>query len=263
MPWRGLPARARSSAVSIPWLTALRTRWVRGSVIASSRLLSRSVSCPLSTSSASLPQSLATSRTRRGKRRNSCSTGTIRTFITERCRSFKTRAWKAMASAKRPRETSLGECFVSSFNACCSIDLPMINSPTRLITLSMRSASTRSVFSGAVWRVATLSSSTALSGIGTEVCGSLGECVLVGVALSAPAINSTSTTAMTVGMRHFASTCSAVALPASRNSSLRALSGQPASGLAASTSPSGATAFSTSWRPASGMAQFGSMREVT
>ena len=38
-----------------------------------------------------LPHCLATSRTMRGKRRNSCSTGTMRIFITERCRSFSTR----------------------------------------------------------------------------------------------------------------------------------------------------------------------------
>ncbi len=33
------------------------------------------------------------------------------------------------------------------FSACCSIDLPMINSPTRFRTLSMRPASTRRTFS--------------------------------------------------------------------------------------------------------------------
>ena len=40
----GLPARSRSAAVSMPWLIALRTRWVKGSAIASRMLLSRSVS---------------------------------------------------------------------------------------------------------------------------------------------------------------------------------------------------------------------------
>ena len=44
------------------------------------------------TSSTSLPHCLATSRTMRGKRRKSCSTGTMRIFITERCRSLSTRA---------------------------------------------------------------------------------------------------------------------------------------------------------------------------
>ena len=38
----------------MPWLTALRTMWVSGSAIASSRLLSRSVSWPLITNSTSL-----------------------------------------------------------------------------------------------------------------------------------------------------------------------------------------------------------------
>ena len=44
----------------------------------------------------------------RGKRRNNWSTGTMRIFITERCRSFSTRAWNAMASANLPRSSSFG-----------------------------------------------------------------------------------------------------------------------------------------------------------
>src|SRR5581483_11138323 len=103
----GLPALTRSSADSIPCPTALRTMWVSGSAMASRMLLSRSVSCPLTTNSTSLPHCLPTSRTTRGKRRNSCSTGTIRIFITDRCRSFNTRDWKPIASEKRLRRGSL------------------------------------------------------------------------------------------------------------------------------------------------------------
>src|SRR5437588_12953536 len=52
-----------------------------------------------------------------------------------------------MASANLPRSASLGKRLEKSFSACCSMDLPMISSPTRLRTLSMRPASTRRIFS--------------------------------------------------------------------------------------------------------------------
>ena len=65
------PACGAHPADSIPWLIALRTRCVSGSAIASRMPLSRSVSCPLTESSTSLPHCRETSRTIRGKRRNS------------------------------------------------------------------------------------------------------------------------------------------------------------------------------------------------
>ena len=46
MPSGRLPAAIRSSGVSMPWLTALRTRWRTGSIIRSIRNLSISVSWP-------------------------------------------------------------------------------------------------------------------------------------------------------------------------------------------------------------------------
>ena len=60
-----------------------------------------------------------------------------------------TRAWKPRASAKRPRSGSLGLRRTNSCTVCCSIDLPIISSPTRFNTASMRSASTRKMLSGA------------------------------------------------------------------------------------------------------------------
>jgi len=61
-----------------------------------------------------------------------CSTGTMRIFITERCRSFNTLAWKAMASGEAVcAKPSLGKRRLNSLSPCCNMDLPMINSPTR------------------------------------------------------------------------------------------------------------------------------------
>ena len=109
-----------------------------GSAIASRMRLSRSVSTPLTISSMSFPHWRATSRTTRGKRRKSCSTGTMRIFITERCRSFSTRDWKAMTSANFPAQLvfrkALGQIRCS---VCCHMDLARISSPTRLSTLSI------------------------------------------------------------------------------------------------------------------------------
>ena len=111
-------------------------------------LLSRSVSSPLSSSCTSRPRALATSRTKRGKRRKSCSTGTMRIFITDFCRSESTRDWKAITSRKRLRRASLGKRLSNSPMVWCIMDLPIMSSPTRFITVSMRSASTRRMESG-------------------------------------------------------------------------------------------------------------------
>jgi len=56
-----------------------------------------------------LLQRRAVSRTRRGKRRKSCSTGTMRIFTSQSAAGRETRDWKANASAKRVRQRVLGE----------------------------------------------------------------------------------------------------------------------------------------------------------
>ena len=134
----------------MPCPMALRTRCVSGSAIASRMLLSRSVCPPRTINSTSFPHCRATSRTTRGKRRNNCSTGTMRIFMTECCRSFRTRPWNAMASANFPRKASFGKRCPNSSSACCNIDFARISSPTRFSTLSIFSASTRSKLSGPV-----------------------------------------------------------------------------------------------------------------
>ncbi len=66
VPRRGLPAASRASGVSMPWSTELRTTWVSGSLTASSRVRSSSVSRPCMTRSTSLPHWADRSRTTRG-----------------------------------------------------------------------------------------------------------------------------------------------------------------------------------------------------
>ena len=61
-PRGGLPVSRRSAGVSMPWSAALRSRCVNGSLISSSTWRSSSVSAPVSTSSISLPSSVARSR---------------------------------------------------------------------------------------------------------------------------------------------------------------------------------------------------------
>ena len=55
-PSAGLPAALRASGASMPWSTELRTRWVSGSLTASSRVLSSSVSRPSISRRTVLPQ---------------------------------------------------------------------------------------------------------------------------------------------------------------------------------------------------------------
>ena len=64
----GLPACPRSSALSIPWPIALRSRWTSGSDRLSRMTRSSSVSPPLTTSSTSLPSAAPMSRTARVQR---------------------------------------------------------------------------------------------------------------------------------------------------------------------------------------------------
>ncbi len=63
------PAAMRSSGVSMPWLTALRTRWSTGSIIRSMRNLSISVAWPDISSRTRRSLSRARSRTTNGMRR--------------------------------------------------------------------------------------------------------------------------------------------------------------------------------------------------
>ena len=58
----GLPAARRSPGGSIPWATALRSRWIIGSTISSATALSNSVSPPRVTSSTRLPAARAIAR---------------------------------------------------------------------------------------------------------------------------------------------------------------------------------------------------------
>ena len=81
-PRGGLPAATRSSGGSRPWSSALRTRWTSGSPIASTTVRSSSVSWPTSSRSTSLPRRDARSRTSRGSRSSTASTGIIRTPMT-------------------------------------------------------------------------------------------------------------------------------------------------------------------------------------
>ena len=82
------------SAVSMPWLTALRTRCSTGSIIRSIRNLSISVSWPAQLErDPACPVSRARSRTTNGIRRKISPTGTSRTRITPSRRS---RSWRSI-----------------------------------------------------------------------------------------------------------------------------------------------------------------------
>ena len=78
-PRAGLPAASRSSGVSSPWSTALRTRWISGSLIASSTRRSTGSSPPSACHSTSLPSLRARSRTIRGKISSTVAAGVMRT----------------------------------------------------------------------------------------------------------------------------------------------------------------------------------------
>ena len=106
--------------------------------------LSRSVCSPAISSATSLPHSLATSRTTRGKAAEELLDGhhanlqnALVQFIQDaglkrqRFGKLHANGIAARAADQIPRSVR------------CSIDLPMINSPTRFMTASMRAASTR------------------------------------------------------------------------------------------------------------------------
>ena len=82
-----------------------------------------------------------------GKRRKRCSTGTMRIFITDFCRSFRMRDWKCQSVRKPRLQRIFGKTPPEIHMVWCSMLLAMISSPTRFSTESIRSASTRSRFS--------------------------------------------------------------------------------------------------------------------
>ncbi len=81
VPVGDLPRAARTAGGSMPWSTALRMRWTRGSPISSMIALSTRVDSPCTTSSICFPCWRARSRTRRGKRSKTWRMGSIRTSM--------------------------------------------------------------------------------------------------------------------------------------------------------------------------------------
>ncbi|GIV00944.1 MAG: hypothetical protein KatS3mg014_2559 [Actinomycetota bacterium] len=81
-PSAGFPAASRASGASIPWSTALRTRCVSGSLIASMIERSSSVSSPSISIRTRFPHATARSRTTRGNLLQTLPIGCIRVFIT-------------------------------------------------------------------------------------------------------------------------------------------------------------------------------------
>ena len=91
VPVSSFPAATRSSGVSIPWSTELRTQCMIGSRRSSTTVLSNSVSSPSITRLTLRPRSRLKSRTTRGKRLKIVPIGTIRIFMTPSCNSLEMR----------------------------------------------------------------------------------------------------------------------------------------------------------------------------
>ncbi|MNN17098.1 hypothetical protein D3C81_1302680 [compost metagenome] len=116
----------------------MRTRCTSGSAIFSIRPLSSSVPSPMVRRRTCLPRRLERSRTRRGKRRNTASTGNMRTPITASCRS------RVLRSNRSRPANSCSACTGSSPpETCLSMAWVMTSSPTRLISASTLSTLTR------------------------------------------------------------------------------------------------------------------------
>ncbi len=135
MPLAGLPAAVRTSADSMPWSMALRTRCISGSPIFSTTVLSSSASSPSTIRPMSLPSSRATSCTTRWKRLKVAPIFTMR----------------SSSAASRTSSTSPDKTEVHSSSSALWICWPimlarapaMISSPTRSISLSSLSESMR------------------------------------------------------------------------------------------------------------------------
>ena len=144
VPVSSLPACARTSGISRPWSIELRTRCTSGSAMRSIRPLSSSVPSPMVRRRTCLPRRADRSRTRRGKRRNTASTGSMRTPMTASCRSRVLRS-----SRSRPANRRSHWAWSSMPETCFSMAWVMTSSPTRLIRPSILSTLTRMEVSAA------------------------------------------------------------------------------------------------------------------
>ncbi|NTV97443.1 MAG: hypothetical protein HGA75_18870, partial [Thiobacillus sp.] len=143
----GLLLAWRSSGPSMPWSTALRTRWTRGSLRSSIMVLSSSVSSPDRTSSTSLPSWRARSRARRGYFWNSRPIGCMRVFITAFCKSETRRSsWLTARSSALMVSGSVLPWTICDFRLLIRFLVRPI-SPDRLSTWSRRAVSMRIVVS--------------------------------------------------------------------------------------------------------------------
>ncbi|MNI15265.1 hypothetical protein D3C73_685610 [compost metagenome] len=137
VPTSFLPTAIRSWIGSIPWSTALRSKWTRGSPISSITVRSNSVSAPVMTRSTFLSNDFAKSRIILGNLLNTESTGTIRSFSTILCRSLLTLDICSTVSVKSLRLTSLANCSNRTLSIKSSLN--------KFISASKRSISTRIV----------------------------------------------------------------------------------------------------------------------
>ena len=138
-PSGALPASRRTSGGSMPWSTALRTTCVSGSLMASMIVRSSSVSAPSVSIRTRLPHACARSRTTRGSLLQTLSIGCMRAFMTCSCSSpvIRLSRWVAEVSA------ASSECAEN-----CTIWLrASTSSPTRFISRSSRTTSTRTLLS--------------------------------------------------------------------------------------------------------------------
>jgi hypothetical protein len=134
-PSAGLPTATRLSGFSMPWSTELRTMCVSGSLMASTIVLSSSVSLPSISMRTCLPHIVATSRTVRGNLLQMLPIGCMRVFITPSCSSVVMRLSRWLG-ASRPASSV-------AFENCRIWLRARTSSPTRFISLSSRVTSTR------------------------------------------------------------------------------------------------------------------------
>ena len=104
---RGLPDLSRSPGNSMPWSSEFRTKCTSGSLMSSTMVLSISVSWPWISNSTSFWREWAISRTKRGKRENTASIGTMRVRNPAACSSSvmklsRAAEWLSAESAPRP-----------------------------------------------------------------------------------------------------------------------------------------------------------------
>ena len=148
-----LPRAARTAGGSMPWSTALRMRWTRGSPISSMIALSTRVDSPCTTSSICFPCWRARSRTRRGKRSKTWRMGSIRTSMIVSWSCVDTEAtWCTASSSSGP---AAGAVAAICRPRSASLVRWTISSPTRFRSWSSLAKSTRTMLERAVaaaWR---------------------------------------------------------------------------------------------------------------